>query len=218
MLSQASLLGSRISQVFSRGSIFFTEDLSVLIPDIWSIVPDERSLRCALSDMAQEGTVIVRLSRGVYCYPREDSRMRRLLPSPEEIASALAARWKVSICPCGAYAAYLSGLTSLAEGELTFLSSGQRQVFHLQNGRTINFVCRKSVKVFSMVSPEFRNLVEGLRWVGKDRVGESELQAAAGVLRKLDRSSALHDYPLAPAWIREVILLADPGFLSRRGA
>ena len=199
MESQLLRLSAHIPKVMSRGTIFFTEDLE-------GFFPDTRTLRLVLSDMARDGSVIVRLARGVYCYPREDSRMLRLLPSPEEIALAYAARWRVPIAPCGAYAAYLSGLSPFPQGRYTYYSGGQRQVVHLSDGRTIDFVSRKSLKLFSMQSPEFRNLCEGFRWLGKDGVKEFELGVASGVLRNLDPSLVFHDIKLAPGWIRETFL------------
>ena len=187
MDNSSSLLSGRISSYVTgtmcRGTIFFLEDLEPL-----GIEP--LTLRTVLCRMTEEDCFIVKLARGVYCYPRvEENSMKVLLPSEGEIAEALASRWHVRIAPCGAEAARLAGFTSLQTHPLTYLSDGSAQHFNLQNGRRIEFVRRKSVKIFAFK-------------------GEAEMRVASATLRKVweeKPTDLFHDIRLAPVWIRDIL-------------
>lgn len=198
-LSLSQGISTYITSSMSRGTVFFTEDLDPLNIDPFV-------LRTTLSRMVQEGTLIVRLARGVFCYPRlEEYSMKVILPPLEAVAEALAARWHVRIAPCGAQAAYLAGLTGLQTHPLTYISDGSAQHFNLQNGRRIEFIRRKSVKVFSFRNERLRNLVEGLRYLGKENVGEFELGVAKATLPEIPSGDFFHDIRLAPVWIQDTL-------------
>lgn len=190
-----------------RGTVVFADDLERLG------FPAE-SVRLTLSELALEGTVLVRLARGVYCYPRmaeSGYTLERLLPSPGELAGVLARRWRVRIVPCGAQAAYLAGLVPFPGGPLTFLSDGSPQYFNLQNGARIEFLRRRSAKVFAYTDENLRNLVEGFRWLGRDGVGDGELAAARELLRKVPPALFHEEVRLAPAWVRDLLRQVWPG-------
>lgn len=187
-----------VSSHFERGRIFFVEDLE------GTGIPYD-VLRVLLSRIVDSGPELVRLGRGVFCYPELDACARVVLPSDAEVAEAVARRWRVRIAPCGAHAAYLSGLTSLCVAPLVYVSDGSYQVFNLQNGHRVEFLRRKSNKVFYFRSERLRNLVEGLRWVGKDAVGDRELSVAVDVLRSVSPEDFRHDLVLAPVWVRQLL-------------
>lgn len=193
-------LSSWIASRFERGRIFFVEDLepSGLEPEV---------LRVLLSRLIRKNLVVIRLARGVYCYPRVASEsMKMIVPGPEEVAAALAARWRVRIAPCGAQAAYLSGLTSVCLYPYTYVSDGSPQVFRLQGGKTVEFIRRRSVKVFDFRSVKLRNLVEGLRHIGQENLTEDDLRVVDRTVREVPGEDFLHDVRLAPLWIRQVLL------------
>lgn len=194
-------LSSKIVSAFPRGKVFFVEDVereTGYAPEI---------LRVILSRMVDEGTVVVRVCRGAFCRPGADpSSGRMILPSPEEIARALAARWRVRIAPSGAHAAFLAGFTGLDVNSLVFVSDGSEQKFHLAGGRTIRFTRRPSVKVFSFSSVLMRNLVEGLRFIGRDGVGDYELVVIRDNMAGVGEEDFLHDVMLSPGWVRKLLL------------
>ena len=189
-----------ISTAFPRGTIFFLEDL----PDFPGRTAD--CVRMTMSDLVRDSYSIIRIARGVYCYPRLDASAKVMVPDDQAVAAALARRWRVRIAPCGAQAAYLAGLTPVSGYPLRFVSDGSEQHFDLQNGRRIEFVRRKSVKVFDFLDEGFRNLVEGLRWLGRDGVKEWECAVAREALKAVPASSFSHDVLLAPGWIRDLLL------------
>ena len=128
------------------------------------------------------------------------------MPSMETIAESLARRRKVRIAPCGAQAAFLAGFTGLQVSPYTWVSDGSDQEFHLQNGRTIRFVRRLSLKVFQFSSVRMRNLVEGLRYLGKDEIHAEGRGVIADNLQWVSDEEFLHDIRLCPLWIREILM------------
>lgn len=194
-----SSLLSFIFSTFPRGSVFFAEDLepSGFSPDV---------IRFALSRIVSTETSVVRLGRGIYCVPlQEEFSGKLIMPSLESIAQALSRRWKVRIAPCGAQAAFLAGFTGLQVQPDTWVSDGSDQEFHLQNGRTIRFVRRLSLKVFQFNSARMRNLVEALRFLGKDEIHAERRGVIADNLQGVSDEDFLHDIRLAPSWIRELL-------------
>ena len=191
---------SFINSSMSRGTVFFAEDLEGS-----GYTPDQ--IRWSLTRLVSDSTGVVRLARGVYCIPEAQEYSGKLMmPSAEVIARALARRWRVRIAPCGAQAAYLAGFTGLLTHQDTYVSDGSDQTFNLQNGMCIRFVRRVSLKVFQFRSERMRNLVEALRYLGKDYSIQSEARGVvADNLQWVSDEEFLHDIRLCPLWIRELL-------------
>ena len=192
---------------FERGTIFFPEQLECL-----GISPD--MLRFLLSDLSRQGHLIVRLARGIYCYPEVDQYgMARRLPSPDEVARAVAARYMVHIVPCASQAAYLCGLSPYTSSPYRYATDGSDQVVNLQNGQKILFVKRLSHKVYHYRSERMRNLVEGLRFLGAEKIGSRERGVIADNLMDVTDADFVSDVKLAPKWVRDLLMeirLCDP--------
>lgn len=190
----------RISSGFPRGAIFFAEDIQ------FDGRPEEQ-VRLALSELSRSPSGgIIRLCRGVYCRPRLDPSAKVIVPDDLDVAAALAARWRVRIAPCGEQAAYLAGLIDFQRYPLRFVSDGSYQYFNLQNGRRIEFIRRKSLKVFSFLNPRMRNLVEGVRFLGMENIREHEAGIIMGTLAEIPDGDFRHDIMLSPGWVREYFL------------
>ncbi len=193
------VLESYIFSSFERGAIFFAEDLEGC-----GLTPD--GIRWSLASLVLRSDGIVRLGRGVYCIPKTIQGSGKLLiPSTEVIADTLAARWKVRIAPCGAQATYLAGLTGIQTHRYTWVSDGSSQVFHLQNGVTVQFIRRLSMKIFQFRDERLRNIVEAMRYLGKEGIGVREREIIADALVHVSGDDFLHDVRLAPLWIRELL-------------
>lgn len=195
-----SSLLSFIFSSFHRGSVFFAEDLE---PSGYS--PAE--IRFSLSRIVSSQVAVVRLGRGIYYLaPQEEEFSGKLkMPSMETIAENLARRWKVRIAPCGAQAAYLAGFTGIQMYPYTWVTDGSDQIFHLQNGRSIRFVKRRSLKIYQYRSLRMRNLVEALRYLGEDQIHAEGRGVVADNLQWVSDEEFLHDIRLAPSWIRELL-------------
>ena len=48
-------------------------------------------------------------------------------------------------------------------------------------------------------------VMEALRYLGKDRVGDPEVRQLQAVLSAKDRAQLLRNLPLAPAWMRPIL-------------
>lgn len=199
MDSVDSLLLSFLISSFPRGSVFFAEDLepSGLSPEV---------IRFSLSRLVSSETTVVRLARGMYYLaPQQEFSGKLKMPSMQTMAESLARRWKVRIAPCGAQAAYFSGFTGIQLYPYTWVSDGSDQEFHLQNGKTIRFIRRKSLKVFQFTSERMRNLVEALRYIGEKEIHAEGRGVIADNLQWVSDEEFLHDIRLSPGWIRELL-------------
>lgn len=196
-----------VVETFPRGTMFFVEDIEDALPLTMS------SVRFILSELALKGA-IVRPARGLYCYPRlQEGTMKAIMPTPTEVAYKVAERYNVRIVPSGDEAAFLSGLTTVRTSPDTWYTSGSQQVINLQNGATVRFLERTSDKVFRFRSEPFRNLVEGLKALGRESVGDRELAVAEKIMKGIPAEDLRHDIRLSPGWVRELLW----GYLPVRG-
>jgi len=200
-----STLLSRVSRM-PRGTIFFVEDLLDT-----GISPE--ALRAVLSLMVRDGSgEVIRLARGIFCRPALNPQMKILYPSGERIAQEAARHWRVRIAPCGAQAANLAGFYGVPVLPLDFVTDGSEQTINLVNGNVIHFMRRKSVKVFSFRNERLRNLVEGVRFLGKENISFEEREIIAKNLVGIPEGEFIHDVKLSPGWIQEILLEIRPSF------
>ena len=198
-------LSVRIS-AFPRGSIFFVEDLL-------DTGLSHNVIRAKLSQMVTGGSrEVVRLARGIFCRPALGGNGRMVFPTGESVAQAAAQHWRVRIVPTGAQAANLAGFYGVPVRPLDFVTDGSEQFIHLSSGNTIHFFRRKSLKVFFFQSERLRNLVEGVRYLGPDNIGDSERDIIARGLLGIPEGEYVHDLVLSPGWIRDLFLEIRPAF------
>ncbi len=202
--TQAGRLTAAVCSRLSRGDIFFSETFE-------DVIPDRMIMRAALSRLAREGTYVIRLGWGIYCHPRQDPVTGAYIrPSVEKVVDALAARWRVRLAPCGARAAFLSGLTPVNQYPYTYLTDGSDQVFRLWDGITVTFVRRQSLRFLDFRSETLRNLSEGLRHIGEGNVTEAQWDVAGSVIYGVSRADYAHDILLCPAWQRDAFRSIRP--------
>ena len=142
-----------------RGTIFFIDDFI----ELGSL----GSVRLALMELKKQG-IILRPARGIYCYPKIRSEYSGfIVPTPESIAEALAAKERVRIVPYGDQAAYRLGLTGMQISNLKYLTDGASRTINLASGQKVFFNHTSEVKIFDfcnetmqMVSAAIRALTE----------------------------------------------------------
>ena len=98
-----------------------------------------------------------------------------------------------------------AGFTGIQLYPYTWVSDGSDQEFHLQNGKIIRFIRRKSLKVFQFTSERMRNLVEALRYIGEKEIHAEGRGVIADNLQWVSDEEFLHDIRLSPGWIRELL-------------
>ena len=198
MISETEKIRQKIAE-WERGKIFFTDEFI----DFKS----QESVRLALMTLANEG-FILRLARGIYCYPRisSDYTASRISPQPETIAEALAAREKVRILPYGDQAAYKLGLTGLRVSDLKYLTDGAPRKISLTNGRKIYFNHTSEVKMFGYRCESMQLICSAIRALGAEAIDDDARRKIAARLKEVSEKEFMADITIPPVWVREIIM------------
>jgi len=149
---------------------------------------------------------IIRLARGIYCYPKIDKKLGLgvLYPSIEEIANGIARRDKARIAPTGIQALNKLGLSTQVPMNVVYMTDGTSRKVNLGNSRSIQF------KYTSPGNLAFTNKLAmlvtfALKEIGKDKVTESQFELIKEILKKETKEKVLADLSLMPAWVRTII-------------
>ena len=115
-----------------RGSFLFASDFTNL--------GEQKTINKALERLAKEDTII-RVSRGVYYYPKIDKVLGLgvLYPTLEDIAEGIAKRDKARIVPTGIYALNRLGFSTQIPMNIVYLTDGSERKLNLSNGTSIKF-------------------------------------------------------------------------------
>ena len=181
-----------------RGRIFFAQEFY----DLWP----EGTVRYSLSVLAEKGQ-IVRLARGVFCFPRiSEHGMKMLLPEPDTIAEAIAGKTKVRIVPVGDQAACLVGLTGLSFNRYVYLTDGAPRKINLSNGRKIEFRHTSEMRIFAFSNRKMQLISNAVRALGKENIREGERDVLKWQLDSVPAADFEKDILLCPGWVRDLLL------------
>lgn len=181
---------------FERGAIFFPSD--------FDDIATPTAIRQTLSRMVNRGEII-RVSRGIYCYPRSNPSLGLdiILPSAEDIAQRIAERDKVKIIPTGDQALNQLGLSTQVPGNAVYITNGARKKINLGKGRSIVFRESNELRLFEFKSKVMMLAVSAMRSIGEDKVVDDILTAIRKIVSNIPRYTYNHDIRLAPVWIRK---------------
>jgi hypothetical protein len=155
-----------------------------------------------LSRLTAGGT-IRRVARGLYDVPRTHAILGQLLPSTEEIASAIAARGSLRLQPSGAYAANLLGLIEQVPIKLAFLTDGTSRTVDVGSQAIIlKHTTPRNMATAGRVSGL---VIQALRHLGRSHVDARAIAALSERLAPEDKAVLLADAWLAPAWIADIM-------------
>lgn len=180
-----------------RGSIIFSSDFIDM--------GEHKTVLKSLERLTRSGKII-RLARGVYCYPKQDRKLGLgvLYPSYDEIAMGIARRDKARITPTGAYAMNILGLTTQIPMNIVFLTDGSPRKIKMLNGHQITF--KHTVpKNLSFQDKTAQLITFALRDLGQSNVNDWHKEILRGILEKIPESRISNDYKLMPVWIRTII-------------
>jgi predicted transcriptional regulator of viral defense system len=162
------------------------------------------AIRQVLSRLCKED-FIVRLSTGIYLYPKISKQIGMVFPSIEDIAKAIAKREKARLIPTGVYALNRLGLSTQVPMKVVFLTDGAPRVIKVGKKATVKF--KKTVAKHLACKGEISTLVIfALKEIGKGNVNESELQRIKEALAYEKQENIRHDATLAPEWISEIMI------------
>ncbi len=181
----------------NRGRLLFAGDFVRL--------GEQKTINKALERLTNEG-VILRISRGIYCYPKIDKVLGLgvLYPTLEDIAEAVAKRDKARIVPTGIYALNRLGFSTQIPMNIVYLTDGSERKLNLSNGATIEFR-NAAPKNFAFKSQLAMLLTFAYKNIGKDNIAPEILAHTKELLAKEDRKVIEKDYQLMPAWVSSII-------------
>lgn len=181
---------------WGRGRIFFIDDFAT--------VESQGSLRVALSCLVSEGTII-RLARGIYCYPVMTAGMSPRIPDAEMVAYALAAKERVRIMPYGDQAAYELGLIGMKISNLKYLTDGAPRKINLAGGKKIHFNHTSEVKIFDYCNPKMQKIAEAIRFMGEEAIDDERKRLIREHLKEIPERDYARDIALPPAWVSRIM-------------
>ena len=179
-----------------RGTIFF--------PSNFDDIATDTAIRQTLSRMVKRGEII-RVSHGIYCYPRSNPALGLdiIPPSAEYIAQGVAERDKVKIIPTGDQALNQLGLSTQVPGNAVYITNGARKKIRLGKGRSIVFRESNEFRLFDFKSKVMMLAVSAMRSIGDDKITDDILSAIRKIVRNVSPEMYEHDIRLAPAWVRK---------------
>lgn len=179
-----------------RGKIIFADDFRALGTGV--------AIRHTLSRLCKE-EFIIRLSNGIYLYPKISKRIGIVYPSIEDIAKAIAKREKARLVPTGVYALNKLGLSTQVPMKVVFLTDGAARIIKVGAKATIRF--KKTIAKHLAFKGEITTLVIfALKEIGKGNVREDELRKIKDVLAHEKEENIIYDATLAPEWIADILL------------
>jgi len=185
-----------ISRIYGHGRGW------VFTPAYFSDLGSRDAIASALKRHRQSGR-IRQLARGLYDYPRTDSLLGMLTPSPDDVAKALAGRDAVRLQPSGAYAANLLGLSSQVPMKIVYLTDGRSRT--VQIGKKQILLKQTTPRNMATAGRVSGLVVQALRHLGRRHVDDEVMARLDRRLDADDRKQLLKDIRYAPAWIADIM-------------
>jgi len=162
----------------------------------------QESVGRVLSELVDEG-VLIRLSPGIYIKPMI-SRFGPVMPSVEKVVNAIAKRDKVQVLPSGAVALNALGLSTQVPMTYNYLTMGSARVLSIGNKKVT--LKRGVPRNFAYKTQLIALLVQALRTLGEENVGEAELlQIRKLVSEESNHENLRNDVLMMPGWMKRIV-------------
>lgn len=185
------------SKKCGRGSVFFVSD--------FVSYGNRNAVNKALERLTEKG-LMIRVARGIYCYPKIEKvyGLGVVPPSLEDIAKAMAKRDGAKIVPTGLFAQYQLGLTQQVPMNVVYLTDGASRTIDLGEGKNIKFK-RASPRYFAIRSQLALLLTMALKDSKVENLREEQI---ALIKAKMNENPRLQtaDLKLMPSKVREFII------------
>ena len=127
-----------------------------------------------------------------------------VLPSVDKIVQAIAARDNAEILPSGMTALNALGLSTQVPMNYTYLTTGSDRTVKLLNRDVI--LKRGVPKNFCYETRLISLLVQALRTLRKENIGQEELQTIRQLVSKEpDKEALMKDVDLMPVWMKKIV-------------
>jgi hypothetical protein len=178
-----------------KGKIVFAEDFKK--------IGSSEVVRITLFRLCKKGTII-RLSPGIYLYPKRDKDNTIFYPSIHDVIKQIAKRDKAKIVPTGLYALNALGLSAQVPMRFVFLSDGTAR--RIKIGKVRVTFKKTAPKNLSYKSKVCSLVIFALKEIGKGNVNADELVKIHEALSHETTEKIMHDALLAPQWIFDVLM------------
>lgn len=179
-----------------KGKLIFISDFSEF--------SNYDTVRKSLQRLVKKG-LIIRISKGIYYYPKKDETFGILYPTAEEIGKAIAKRDKARIIATGAYAQHLLGLSTQIPMNVVYLTDGSAR--KLKIGKQIIVFKKTSPKNLSFESQLSSLIIQALKSKRENNITEIDKQTLKKVIiQSGEQEKNKKDIQNAPVWIRKIIL------------
>lgn len=183
-----------------RGKVFF--------PDYFAKLSTSDNIRKALELLTAKGEII-RVSRGIYCYPRIEKvyGLGQVYPSVDEIVKTIAKRDHMKVVPTGVHAQNLLGLSTQVPMNFVYLTDGWSRKITVFDSITVR------LKQTALKNLAFHNrlamlITFALKDIGKDGVTDKQIFRIRQLLINEPKEKVEKDLPLMPVWIRKIVTAA----------
>jgi len=178
-----------------KGKIFFLNDFEKF--------GSKNTIRQTLFRFCNEN-FLIRLSAGIFLYPKVDKHIGIIYPSIEEIAKEIAKREKARLIPTGVYALNALGLSTQMPMRVVFLTDGTPRVINIEGKASIKF--KKTIPKYLALSGRIMTLVIfAMKEIGKNQISEDQLSKIKKILEQEKTKTIEQDIKLAPEWIAILI-------------
>ena len=177
----------------------------VLFADRFSHLGTPVRIQKAMEQLVAKGDII-RVARGIYCYPKIDKvfGLGVLYPDTNDIARAIALKDKAQIVPTGEFAQYQLGLTQQIPMNVIYLTDGYSRTVKLIKGGTITFK-HVAPRNFAYKNKIAMMVTSALRVMGQNEVTEEHIRIVQDYLRKQPKDVVFQDLQMMPDWIKIIV-------------
>lgn len=189
----------RIVKAGGEGKVYFPSD--------FFDCGTEKAVSKALQRLVAS-EVLMRMERGLYCYPTIDRRwgLGKLSASAEEVLQAYAERDGFKYGPCPGMAQNALGLSDQVVMNPVYSTDGPtRRIPYAKKRRPI-VLYHVPPKVFNYKSEIIMLTVIALNDIGKNDLWQFDLDRMRDIYRQIPYSEIRNDLKNTPSWIRNLIL------------
>ena len=150
---------------------------------------------------------LVRIARGLYCYPKIDRKFGLGIqyPTVNEIAEKIARQGEARVVPTGMHALNMLGLSTQVPMNYIFYTDGNSRTVNLFNGRKLRFK-RVALRNLAYQNKTLMLAVFALKEIGRLQVTEEHIAQLKTIFARIPKSHILPDLRLVPAWIHKIIM------------
>ena len=180
-----------------RGVVFFAQDMIMY--------GQRKSVLRALERMAEAGAIL-RIARGIYCYPKMEKKLwiGVLYPTLEDIAQAVAKRDRARIAPTGVHALNVLGLSTQVQMNVVYLTDGTARRLKIGKGKGILFI-HTAPKNLAFRSKIVMYISFALKELGPTHILPEHKTRLKTLLSDVKKETFEADAALIPMWIVDLI-------------